>query len=100
MEKETTKICTRCKIEQVLSNFNIDNNTKDKHRYICKDCSKAIVYKKRGKVYVSCKRSQEPSVAALEKSEGLDKALPLEEDYRLLLEVYGDNYTNYSNLDR
>lgn len=95
MGKETTKICTRCKLDQVLSNFNIDNNTKDKHRYICKDCSKAIVYEKRGKVYISCKKSQEPSVAAPEKSEGLDKAVPTNEEHEALLEVYSDDYMNY-----
>ena len=80
-----TKICTKCKIEKPITDYHTDLNSPDKHRYYCKDCSKAVVYKKRGKVYKSCKRLQEPSIAAPEKSEGLGKALPLEEEYGLFL---------------
>lgn len=36
----TTKVCTKCNIEQDISQFSISNKSKDGHKTICKDCCK------------------------------------------------------------
>lgn len=98
------KTCTKCGIEKPIEEFSIRNSSKlDNRQARCKECNRSLCKEwrkdhdcnqSRGKDR-SYKESQEPSVAPNKNSEGLDKGLPINEEYRSLLDVYSDTYLEY-----
>lgn len=102
------KTCTKCGIEKSIEEFSIRNSSKlDNRQARCKECNRSLCKEwrkdhdcnqSRSKDYKSYKESQEPSVAPKKEKPTQDPYLTQEEDYRLLLDVYGENYIDYNDI--